>query len=126
MYQREEIIEQLGIGSWPEEKQNEAAEVAVLRVGEAVTQGLNEQQLNEYQAIIDDDHNVIDAWLENNAPNYKESPVYKEIEAGYSADPEKNNPAKLFASLAWIRQNVPNAQEAMAQALEAYKQELSL
>ena len=86
---------------------------------------LTEQQFNEYKAIVDDNHEVIDAWLDQNVPDYKESPVYKEIEGGYDADPEKNNPAKLFASIAWIQVNVPNVQDIIAKALDEYKQELA-
>lgn len=125
MYQRDELIEQLGIQSWPEDKQNEAIETATFRIGNAITEQLSEQQFNEYKAIVDDDHDVIDAWLERNVPDYKESPIYQEFEAGYDDDPEKNNPAKLFASMAWVQVNVPNVPELIANALEAYKQELS-
>lgn len=125
MYQKEEIVAQLGIESWPEDKQNEAAEVAVYRIGRAVTENLDEQQLNEYEAIINDNHDVIDAWLDANVPDYKDSPVYQEIEAGYDEDPEKNNPAKLFASIAWVQKNVPNVDMIIASTLVAYKQELA-
>ncbi len=124
MYQRDQIIEQLGIQSWPPEKQEEAVEIAVHRIGAAVTEQLSEQQFNEYEAIVNDNQTVIDAWLAANVPNYKDSPVYQELAAGYEEDPEKNNPAKLFASIAWIQVNVPQAQAAIDHALEAVKQEL--
>lgn len=125
MYQDEQIIEQLGIGDWPEEKQREVLEIATVRFGNAITDSLTEQQFNEYKAIVDDNHEVIDAWLDQNVPDYKESPVYKEIAGGYDTDPEKNNPAKLFASIAWIQVNVPNVQSIIAKALDEYKQELA-
>lgn len=125
MYQDEQIIEQLGIGDWPEEKQREVLEIATVRFGNAITDSLTEQQFNEYKAIVDDNQEVIDAWLDQNVPDYKESPVYKEIQGGYDADPEKNNPAKLFASIAWIQVNVPNVQDIIAKALDEYKQELA-
>lgn len=124
MYQRDELIEQLGIQGWPEEKQNEAAEMAVFRIGEAITGELTEQQFNEYKAIVDDDHDVIDAWLNQNVPDYKESPLYQEFEAGYDEDPEKNNPAKLFASMVWVQVNVPHVSEVIARTLDTYKNEL--
>lgn len=125
MYQDEQIIEQLGIGDWPEEKQREVLEIATVRFGNAITDSLTEQQFNEYKAIVDDNQEVIDAWLDQNVPDYKESPVYKEIEGGYDADPEKNSPAKLFASIAWIQVNVPNVQDIIAKALDEYKKELA-
>lgn len=125
MYQREDIIEKLGIETWPEDKQNEAVEVATHRIGAAVMEDISEQQFNEYEAIVNDSHDVINTWLESNVPDYKDSPVYQEFEAGYESDPEKNNPAKLFASLAWIQTNVPNINEVIDTTLAAYKQELA-
>lgn len=125
MFQRDELIEQLGIENLPEDEQNEAVEVATHRVGLAVTATLSEAQFNEYQAIVDDTKEVIDAWLASNVPDYKDSVVFQQFEEGYAEDPEKNNPEKLFASVAWIQKNVPNVQELITKALEEYKQELA-
>lgn len=125
MYQKEEIVEKLGIQDWPEDKQNETVEVAIYRIGTAVTSELSEQQLTEYEAIINDNHNVINAWLDHNVPEYRGNPLYQEFEAAYNDDPEQNNPAKLFASAMWIQVNVPNVQALITSALEAYKQELT-
>ncbi len=124
MYGRDQIIEKLGIQDWDEMQQNEAVEMATLRIGDAFIQGLSEAQLNEYEAIVNDHTQVIDAWLSQNVPDYKESPVYQEFEAGYEDDPEKNSPAKLFASIAWMQLNAPNAQPVIDAALAEYKQEL--
>lgn len=125
MYQREDLIEQLGIQNLPEDEQNEAVEVATHRIGLAVTATLSEAQFNEYQAIVDDTKEVIDAWLASNVPDYKDSVVFQQFEEGYADDPEKNSPEKLFASVAWIQKNVPNVQELITKALSDYKQELA-
>lgn len=125
MFQRDELIEQLGIQNLPEDEQNEAVEVATHRIGLAVTATLSEAQFNEYQAIVDDTTEVIDAWLASNVPDYKDSVVFQQFEEGYAEDPEKNRPEKLFASVAWIQKNVPNVQELITKALEDYKQELA-
>lgn len=124
MYNRDDIIKQLGIESLPEEKQNEIVEGATLRLGNAVMEGLTEQQFNEYQDIVNDDASVIDAWLAANVPDYKSSPVYQAFEEGYDADPEKNRPEKLFASIAWIQSNVPNVETLITDTLADYKKEL--
>lgn len=125
MYEREQLIEKLGIQAWPVDKQEEVLEVATYKIGEATTSQLSEQQFNEYQAIVNDDHSVIDAWLETHVPDYKNSPIYQDLEAGYATDPEQNNPAKLFASVAWIQVNVPNVHELIDKALDEYRQELA-
>lgn len=124
MYNQEQIIEILGISSWPEDKRQDAIDSAMHRIGEAIDASLTEQQNNEYQAIIDDDRGIIDAWLEQNVPDYKQSPVYQSFEEGVAEDPEQNSPEKLFASIAWIQFNVPNVKDVISKALADYKQEL--
>jgi hypothetical protein len=123
MYQREDLIEQLGIQDLPQDEQNEIVEVATHRIGLAVTATLTEAQFNEYRAIVDDTKEVIDAWLASNVPEYKDSVIFQQFVEGYDDDPEKNSPEKLFATIAWIQVNVPNVQELIAKALNEYKQE---
>ncbi len=124
MQDEQYIIDTLGINDWPEEKREPALVEATMRIGTAVIGDLNEQQFEEYKAIVDNNHDVINAWLEQNIPDYKQNTAYKEIEAGYETDPEKNSPAKLFATLAWVQTNVPDVQARINSALEQYKQEL--
>lgn len=124
MNQDENLIEQLGIKDWSEEKRAEVLEEATFRIGEAVTEGLTDQQSEEYEAIIDDNHDVIDAWLDENVPDYKDSPIYQAYVEEYDDDPEKNNPAKLFATVAWLQVNVPDLEARANKAVEEYRQEL--
>ncbi|MDB5162540.1 MAG: hypothetical protein JWO54_62 [Candidatus Saccharibacteria bacterium] len=125
MYQEEQLIEQLGVGNLPKERQAEILAQLNYKIGEALTAEYSEQQINEYEAIINDDHDVIDAWLSQNVPDYKDSPVYQELASGYDSDPEHINPAKVFASLAWTQVNSPNAQDTVAKVIDQYRQELA-
>ena len=119
------IIEQLNIGDWaPEDQENVVAE-ATMRIGTAMFANLSEQQQNEYKAIVDDHEEVIFAWLEQNIPDYKENPMYKAIVETQDEDPERNRPEKLFASMAWMQFNVPNIEQIIKDTLAKYKQELS-
>lgn len=123
MYQDEQIIEQLGINNLPGDEKEAVVNEAQLRIGEAVSEQLTDDQLNEYQAIIDGDNDVIAAWLEKNVPNYKNEAVYQSFEEGVESDPERNDPAKLFASIAWVQITVPRIQDIVAKSLDAFKQE---
>jgi hypothetical protein len=125
MYQEHQLIEQLGIASLPQERQTEILDELNFKIGQAIAAGYSEQQANEYEAIVNDDKDVIDAWLSQNIPDYKNSPVYKELANDYDEDPEHINPAKVFASLAWTQVNSPNAQETVAQVIDDFKKELT-
>lgn len=111
MYHDEELLKKIGANNASDEEKTRLLEQFNTLVGEAISEGLSEQQLNEYQAIIDDDGDVIDAWLSHNVSDYKNTALYQEFANAYESDPEKNSPEKLFATIAWIELNVPNRQE---------------
>lgn len=119
------IIEALGVEEWSEDKREPVVTEATMRIGTAIVEQLSEQQYTEYKAIVDDNQDVINAWLDQNAPNYKDNEAYKQIAAGYDTDPEKNSPNKLFATIAWVQVNVPRLQEIINDTLSTYKQELA-
>jgi hypothetical protein len=126
MQQDEEyIIEALGITDWSEDKREPVVIEATMRIGTGIVGQLSEQQYTEYKAIVDDNQDVIDAWLDQNIPDYKDNEEYRQIAASYDSDPEKNNPNKLFATIAWVQVNVPNLQQIIDDTLTAYRQELA-
>jgi hypothetical protein len=126
MYQDEQIIAQLNIAELPDDEKTAVINEAQVRIGETISEELTDEQLNEYQAIINGNEQVIDAWLEKNVPNYKDEAIYQSFEESYESDPEHNSPAKLFASIAWVQLTVPHIQDLVAKALERFKQERSV
>ena len=126
MYQDEQIIAQLNIAELPDDEKTAIINEAQGRIGESISEQLSDEQLNEYQAIIDGNEHVIDAWLEQNVPNYKDEAVYQSFEEAYETDPERNSPTKLFASIAWVQLTVPHIQDVVAKALDDFKQERSV
>lgn len=123
MYQDEQIVEQLNIAELPDDEKTAVITEAQVRIGEAVSEQLTDEQINEYQAIIDGNSEVIASWLGKNVPNYKDEAVFQSFEEGFELDPERNDPAKLFASIAWVQLTVPHIQDIVAKAIDAYKQE---
>jgi hypothetical protein len=121
MSQDEYIIERLGAGTLSEQLQSDILDEVRVLIGKAISEGLTEQQMNEYQAIIDDHEIAIDLWLKQYAPQYKESAVYQQFVEGFEADPEHNRPEKLFANLAWVELNVPNVKEITNKVIDDFK-----
>lgn len=117
----EYIIEQLSIEAFSAGEQQEMLNEVRMRIGEAVSEGLSDIQLDEYQAIIDADNTVIQPWLKKNVPEYKNTVVYQQLKEDAASDPEYNDPAKLFATLAWIELNVPNRKEITDAVIADYK-----
>lgn len=124
-FDAEDIIKRLGIESLSADEQEEIIDTLNERIGASISMSLTEQQINEYQAIIDGRQVVIDAWLDQNLPNYKDTEVYKEVQAGFESDPEKVPGDKVVASIAWVEKNVPNKESIVAKAIEDFSRELS-
>ena len=120
----QEMIQRLGIESWPEDRQQAALTELNMRIGDALDAKLTDQQRTEYQAIIDANQDVIEAWLGQHALEYKQTPMYQEILAAYEEDPEKNDPAKIYTSIAWTQVNLPDTQQVVDEIVAAYKTEL--
>lgn len=124
-FDTEDIVKRLGIENLSASEREEILDELDVRTGAAVAKILDDRQLREYQAIIDGNQTVIDAWLDQNLPDYKDSAVYKEVQAGFSSDPEKVPGDKVVASIAWIEKNVPNIKEIVEATLIEYKEELA-
>ena len=104
----QDVIVELGLEHLTSEQQENVLEELNRRVGEKLFSQLSEEQAREYEAILNGDQAVIDAWLQANAPNYKESEAYKEFSIGFEEDPDKVPADKVFASMAWVQINSPN------------------
>ena len=103
----QQLISDLGIEDLSPEQQRQILEQLTMKIGEALAADLSEAQLQEFQGIIDEDTGVIEHFLQTNAPNYKETPLYEEISkdnGGVSVD-------KLYAYSVWLAINKPDYQQ---------------
>ena len=70
----DKFLQEMGLSAMPEqEKQdflNYVQEELEVRIGERISKGLTEAQLNEFDAITD--QNEAATWLEKNRPDYRE------------------------------------------------------
>jgi hypothetical protein len=121
MDQMTQLIEVLGIQAFSPEEQQNIVDQYQLLIGEALTEGLSEEQLSEYQQIIDGNQEVITNWLAENEPEYKNTIAYEELNAGYDQDPEKTGADKVYASMAWVQHNAHDIDQTVARIQEQIK-----
>ena len=110
----EELVKELGIESLSEQEQQRALDELSLQVGQALMGGMGEDQVAEYEAIINGNQDVITSWLETNDPRYKESIAYVQLAEGFDDDPDKVPADKMYASVAWLKKNNPDLDEKVA------------
>ena len=122
------FLQEVGLGSLPDDQKKafleHFREQLEMRVGTKLSDGLSDQQLDEFESFIDRKSDRVNAWLAANAPNYEQDTVYQQLRA----NAPDNVPADVllaeYASLKWLGMNRPNYRDVVAQTMNELKQEI--
>ena len=122
------FLKELGLDQMPEEQRKPFLEHIYseleLRVGERLSQGMSDAQLDEFANIIDKVPGAVDAFLDKHAPNYTEEPMFQRHEqaTGVAADdPRLRNE---YAATKWLEVNRPDYRNVVATVMEELKREI--
>ena len=122
------FLKELGLDQMPEEQRKPFLEHIYseleLRVGERLSQGMSDAQLDEFADIIDKVPGAVDAFLDKHAPNYTEEPMFQRLvqATGVSADdPRLRNE---YAATKWLEVNRPDYRNVVATVMEELKREI--
>lgn len=95
-----------------------------LRVGVKLSEGLSEAQLGEFESFVDRKEDKVRAWVEANAPDYKNDPAYIQLKEGSADGADDAILLAEYASLKWLGINRPNYREVVSKVLEELKAEI--
>ena len=122
------FLKELGLDQMPEEQRKPFLEHIYseleLRVGERLSQGMSDAQLDEFADIIDKVPGAVDAFLDKHAPNYTEEPMFQRLvqATGVAADdPRLRNE---YAATKWLEVNRPDYRNVVATVMEELKREI--
>ena len=122
------FLKELGLDQMPEEQRKPFLEHIYseleLRVGERLSQGMSDAQLDEFANIIDKVPGAVDAFLDKHAPNYTEEPMFQRLVqvTGVAADdPRLRNE---YAATKWLEVNRPDYRNVVATVMEELKREI--
>jgi len=121
MFDEAQLIEQLGIQDLTPEEQENVLDEYKIQLGGRLTEDLSDDQLAEFEDIIDGNQEVIDRWLAANKPDYRDSEAYQELAKGYDEDPEKVPADKVYAATLWIATYSPDFEEKMSAVVDQMK-----
>lgn len=123
------FLASVGLGDLPaEQKQaflNHLYEELELRVGTKLSEGMNEQQMMEFESFIDRDEPKVRAWLERYINDYANQPDFLAMSKSAPADVEEVALLSEYASLKWLEMNRPDYKQVVAHELETLRQEVS-
>ncbi|WNG81136.1 DUF5663 domain-containing protein [Mycobacterium sp. ITM-2016-00316] len=84
-----------------------------LRVGAALSDSLRDEQLREFESIINRDYETIVDWLEANAPEYRSDKIYQRMAASFVRVPEADLVCE-YVSTKWLDVNCPDYKAVVA------------
>jgi hypothetical protein len=95
-----------------------------LRVGTRLSEGMSDEQLGQFEAIIDRKMEIVEPWLQQYAPNYTADPVFLQMQQATQLAVEDMALKAEFASTKWLELNRPNYKEVVKRTLEELKNEV--
>ncbi|OBJ98351.1 hypothetical protein A5746_12935 [Mycolicibacterium conceptionense] len=121
------FLAEAGLSGLPDADKQQLLEVVYseleLRVGTALAHGLSGGQRDEFSAVMDRDHQRIVSWLEANAPDFLDDPVYQRM-ADALAGREQAEIMCEYVSVKWLDLNRPNYRDIVQSVLVELQTEL--
>ena len=129
MYQFDDsFLDSVGLSGLPEEQKQSFLQYAQdqleVRIGEKMSEGLSEDQLDEFERIIDNDQETVQKWLAD-LGDYKNDETYKKLLDG--SEDEEDSPQFLadYVTAKWLDQNCPQYQDIIKESIEGLQAEIS-
>lgn len=122
------FLKDLGLEQLPEEQKQaflqHIYEELELRVGTKLSDGLSDQQLDEFEGIIDRKEDAVAQWLAANAPNYQADEVFTRLQQSTGLAADDLRLKAEYAATKWLEVNRPDYRAVVAQVLDELKSEI--
>lgn len=124
----DDFLKELGLDQMPEEQRkpflNHIYSSLETRVGERLSQGMSEAQLDEFAGIIDKAPGAVDGFIDRHAPDYKEDPVFQRMMQSTGLMIDDPNLKAEFAATKWLEVNRPDYRQVVKEVMEELKAEI--
>ena len=122
------FLKELGLDQLPDEQKKPFLQYIYseleLRVGERLSQGMSDAQLDEFANIIDKVPGAVDEFLAKHAPNYQQEPMFQRLVQATKADPNNPGLKDEFAATKWLEVNRPDYRDVVAATMDELKKEI--
>lgn len=124
----DKFLQDLGLDQLPEEQKKAFLEHIYseleLRVGTKLSDGLSDAQLEEFEAIIDRNEEVVTTWLQTNASDYYNDEAFSRLQQASGLDVNDPNLRNEYVATKWLEVNRPDYRQVVAQVLDDLKKEI--
>lgn len=124
----DQFLADVGLSELPEEQKKpflqHTYEQLEYKVGIRLSEGMSDDQLKEFESIIDRDDQVILNWLAQHAPDYQNEEIFQRIAAASGLTADNPNVRAEYAATKWLEVNRPDYRDVVAATLSEIKQEI--
>lgn len=124
----DKFLNDIGLHDLPEDQKpaflQHIYEELELRVGTKLSEGLTDDQLTQFEKIVDQDQPTIDVWLDKNAPDYPSDPTFIRIQESTQLDPNDPKLKAEYSATKWLEVNRPDYRQVVAEVLDNLKKEI--
>ena len=124
----DKFLSDIGLDTMPDEQKKpflqHTYDQLEYKVGIRLSEGMTDDQLEEFESIIDHKDDVINAWLTANAPNYYNEEVFQRLQQASDLDVNDPGLRAEYAATKWLEVNRPDYRDVVAKTLEEIKQEI--
>ena len=124
----EKFLEEIGLNELPEEQKKpflqHIYDELELRVGTKLSEGMSDDQLSEFESIIDRKDEIVVAWLAKFAPDYKNDSGFSQLQKATGLNENDPGLRAEYAATKWLEVNRPDYRNVVSEVLEGLKKEV--
>ena len=124
----EQFLQDIGLDALPEAQRKpflqHVYDQLEYRVGISLSEGMSDEQLLEFEKIIDRDQEVISAWIAQYAPGYQSEEVFMKLQQASGLSSGSPELQAEYAATKWLEVNRPDYRDVVARTLDGLKQEI--
>ena len=124
----ESFLEQVGLSNMPQEQKDNFLQYAQdqleVRIGEKMSEDLSEEQLDEFEKIIDNDQETVQKWLAQ-LGDYQNDETFIKLKEDADMDGDDQMLLADFVTAKWLDQNCPQYQQIIHDVMSELQEEIS-
>lgn len=124
----DKFLQDVGLGDLPAEQKHAFLQHIYgeleTRVGFRLSDGLSDEQLEEFESIIEKKPGAVDAWLGKAAPDYLNDPAFQNLMITTKLPADDPRLRDEYAATKWLAINRPDYRQVVAEVMDELKKEI--
>jgi hypothetical protein len=125
----DQFLTDIGLADLPEDQKKpflqHVYDQLEYRVGVRLSEGMSDDQLEEFEAIIDRKEDIVNTWIRTNAPGYAAEEVFQKIQQASGLAADSPVLKAEYAATKWLEVNRPDYRDVVAKTLDELKIEIN-